>query len=775
MPSADWENGTDVEISVFSKANNKSPSNVTSIRDFMNGIEDATYAISVANVRAELARVNGLDLSDDERKSLVNASKQKHLPAVSISGRVTKGGRKTAFDDGRFRHSGWLQIDIDKKDLGGRSPCEVRDLLGKDEHVLKSTLSPTGEGVKAFMRIPICQTPEEHKAAFAAAENHIRERYGLRIDGQTKDPVRLCYATHDPESSWNPAPVTLPVPEPQLAVQSLAAPVRGNQLNRRWDMSLEDLRGMLAVIPPSPDYDEWLRIASAAWSEFGDAATPALKEWSPEVKPGEYAYKFLHRLTEYTMGTLVMIAKNHGWIQRSPFQTSGPQTIYAADLLRFHSTDAGNAERLHAVHGANIRHVSTSGQWIVWNDQRWEPDTSGAITRMFISVMRQTARQAADHPEPTIGAAIAKHALKSNNKGPVEAGIVLAKSLAGISISVNDLDADPWLVGTPGGVIDLREGKPITPRRDMLITKSIGTKFDPDATCPIWERFLQTVTDGDQDLIDYLQSAVGYTLAGVVKEQCLFFLHGSGQNGKGVFSETIKHLGGDYAQTAPESLFVKDRNQSIPNDIARLAGCRLVIAAELEEGAAFAESRIKSLTGGDSITARFLHREFFDFPPTHKFWISGNHKPTVKGTDLGIWRRIRLLPFTVRIPDDQKDPNLGDKLLGELPGILNWALAGCLRWQREGLRTPRCVDQATADYRSEEDIIGQFLDDKTTVTPTARVLQTDLFGSYRAWATISGFMHPLAAKSFNRKIAERDIRAVKTRGVRFWQGISLKK
>jgi putative DNA primase/helicase len=349
----------------------------------------------------------------------------------------------------------------------------------------------------------------------------------------------------------------------------------------------------------------------------------------------------------------------------------------------------------------------------------------------------------------------------------VEAGIALAKSIGGVSITVNDLDADPWLVGTPSGVIDLREGRPITPRRDMLITKSIGTDFDPAANCPLWEGFLLTVTGGDQELIDFLQCAVGYTLTGGVTEQCLFFSHGCGQNGKGVLAETIKRLGGDYAQTAPETLF-----ESIPNDIARLAGCRLVLAAELDEGAAFAESRIKALTGGDSITARFLHQEFFDFLPTHKFWISGNHKPTVKGTDLGIWRCIRLLPFTVRISDAQKDPDLGEKLRGELPGILNWALAGCLRWQCEGLKTPRCVAQATADYRNEEDIIGQFLEETTTETTTGRVLQSELFRSYLSWAHQSGIKHPLTTKTFNRKIAERPLCKLKSHGGRYWGGIS---
>jgi putative DNA primase/helicase len=253
----------------------------------------------------------------------------------------------------------------------------------------------------------------------------------------------------------------------------------------------------------------------------------------------------------------------------------------------------------------------------------------------------------------------------------------------------------------------------------------------------------------------------------------LFFLFGHGQNGKGVFTETGKRLIGDYGQTAPESLFTKDRNPAATNDVARLAGCRMAIAAELDEGAAFAESRIKALTGGDTITARLLYHEFFDFPPSHKFWISGNHKPTVRGTDHGIWRRLRLVPFTVTIPEGQKDPHLTAKLAEELPGILNWAIAGCLRWQREGLRVPQCVKAATEAYRAEEDIIGQFLDECTEKRPEARAGRTELYQSYKQWAEGAGINYPLTARRFNRQVEERGFQWVKSHGIQTWEGIAI--
>ena len=436
-------------------------------------------------------------------------------------------------------------------------------------------------------------------------------------------------------------------------------------------------------------------------------------------------------------------------------------------------TDSGNAERVHAYAGSNFRYVSESGQWILWDGHRWTPDTNGGMVRLFVSVMKLTGLDAFKCGDADLAKSISRHALKSMDTRNVTAGLKMLQSILHVSISVNDLDADPWMIGTADGMIDLKTGTPIIPDRSKLITKMIGTAHDPAATCPTWERFLGTVTGGDTELIGYLQSAVGYTLTGSNREQCLFFLHGSGCNGKGVFSETIKRLMGAYGQTAPESLFTKDRNQSATNDIARLAGCRMAIAAELEEDACFAESRIKSLTGGDTITARFLHQEFFDFVPTHHFWISGNHKPTVKGSDLGIWRRIRLIPFAVRIGEGEKDPNLADKLAAELPGILNWALEGCLRWQRDGLRTPQCVSKATEEYRIEEDVIGQFLEECTVDEADCRTLMSTLYEAYQGWAVKAGMKHPLTVKNLNRKLDDRGLPRLKSGGGRFWVGIAV--
>lgn len=443
-------------------------------------------------------------------------------------------------------------------------------------------------------------------------------------------------------------------------------------------------------------------------------------------------------------------------------------------LTGFDHADQGNAERVFQYAGNTIRFVVESGKWIFWNGRRWTIDNTGYMVRIFVEVMKATGKQAFDDiSDPRKAGAMAKFALRSLDHPRVAAGLEMLKSIKGISVSVNDLDSDPWLLGTPNGMIDLTKGSSITPDRDKLITKSIGVDFDPTATCPEWGKFLDTVTGGDTELEGYLQTAVGYTLTGSNREQCLFFLHGKGSNGKGVFSETIKRLLGDYGQTAPEVMFTKDRNQGASNDIARLAGCRLAIAAELEENVSFAESRIKALTGDDTISARFLFKELFDFRPSHHFWISGNHKPNIRGSDMGIWRRIRLLPFTVTIPDEKKDRRLVEKLESELPGILNWALEGCTRWQSEGLTTPRCVKLATDQYRAEEDVLGQFLEECTREDRDGRVLMSSMYQAYQSWTEREGVRYPLTARIFNRKLEERGLQHYKSNGGKFWKGITI--
>ncbi len=735
------------EISFYPSVKDAFPEKKITIETFVHSIRTQEHSIAVARVQKA---------ATEDKKT---AEKQK-LPAVQLSGYVTDGKRGKAQQEGRFEHSGWLQIDVDGDGLEGKTPEQARAILGTDPHVLSAFISPSGDGAKGIFKIPPCTTEDAHLTAFLAVEKYIRDTYGFKIDPSTKDSARMCYFSSDKDCTWNESPKEFVLPE--VVVESPLVPATKTITTSTGDGIV--IRSKDFPEPPMHGIHAWTMTAAWYCRQEGN-----MTEAEAITKLESYSGLLRRRYQENE----VMDAVKKVYASPIPayiFDMPAANTE-RLDLAKYTMTDSGNAERVHAYAGSNFRYVSESRIWLLWDGKRWSPDTNGGMVRLFISVMQLLGKSAFECGDPDRAKSITKHALNSMDSSKVTAGLQMLKSIIGVSISVNDLDADHWMIGTTDGMIDLRTGKTITPDRSKLITKIIGTGYNASATCPTWEKFLKTVTNGDTELIDFLQCAVGYTLTGSNREQCLFFLHGSGCNGKGVFCETIKKLLSDYGQTAPESLFTIDRNQSATNHIARLAGCRMAIAAELEEGTSFAESRIKGLTGGDTITARFLNKEFFDFTPTHHLWISGNHKPRITGSDDGIWRRIRLIPFIVRITAEEKDLDLADKLAKELPGILNWALDGCLRWQQEGLKTPSCVKKATEGYRAEEDIIGDFLAECTEEKLGEHVLISSLYECYQNWAQKGGIKYPLSARALNKKFDDRGMDRHLSNGGRYWKGI----
>ena len=360
--------------------------------------------------------------------------------------------------------------------------------------------------------------------------------------------------------------------------------------------------------------------------------------------------------------------------------------------------------------------------------------------------------------------ALFQHAQRSQQKRAVEAMIWMARSEPGIPTSLLVFDANPWLLNVANGTLNLRTGALRPHRRENLITRLVDVPYDPQAACPLWEAFLRRVTGSPQEgepgaLYTYLQRFVGYALTGDTSEQVLHFLHGGGQNGKTVFSETVQALLGDYAIVVSPEMVMVHKHRSIPNDIARLRGVRLAIMNETSQGSRFDEAKLKDLTGEDSLSGRFLHHEFFDFPPTHKLVIRGNHKPVINGTDEAIWRRLRLIPFGVYIPESERDKELIYKLKQELPGILRWAVEGCLEWHRVGLTPPDIVTEAVQQYRDESDTLGRFIAEHCDVRPRAQVKAQALFTAYQQfcqhggerWLSAKDFPTAMQGRSFERK------------------------
>ncbi|HEX7126648.1 MAG TPA: phage/plasmid primase, P4 family [Thermodesulfobacteriota bacterium] len=438
-------------------------------------------------------------------------------------------------------------------------------------------------------------------------------------------------------------------------------------------------------------------------------------------------------------------------------------------------TDTGNAERLVAADGEDLRYCEQAGRWFVYDHAAgvWIRDEAGEVMRRAKMIPRAMYQEAAGLADDKARAALVAHARKSESEPALRRMVKLAESEPGIPIRLDAFDADPWVFNVANGTLDLREGTFGPHRRERLLTKRAPVAYDPDAECPTFRAFLARIFAGDQDVIGFVQRAVGYSLTGDTSEQILLFLWGLGANGKTTLLELLRALLGDYAEVADFSTFLASDRDGPRNDLAKLRAARLVTAVEVGEGRRLAEALVKQVTGGDMLTARFLFHEFFTFRPAFKLWLAANHKPAIKGTDHAIWRRIRLIPFTVTIPPEEQDRDLPAKLRAELSGVLNWALEGCRAWQRDGLGQAEAVRQATAAYQAEQDPVGPFLDEACVLEPSAYVPSNALRNAYERWCEANG-EKPVSPRAFADRLKERGLVADKgTGGRRQWLGIRL--
>lgn len=483
-----------------------------------------------------------------------------------------------------------------------------------------------------------------------------------------------------------------------------------------------------------------------------------------------------------------------------------PSTAQPAADRPEHYTDLGNAYRLVRVHGQELRHVA-GWDWLSWDGERWQRDDKApmlyakAIALGFYDDAKALQAKAQAHLEAAKTAAaaddstaltIAQERFKelskkseavlswakaSQARGKLEAAVKLAESEPDIRAEVDQFDADPWLLNCANGTLDLRTGRLRDHARGDLLTRLAPVAYDPVAICPTWDAFLARIMRDNPELIGFLQRLVGYSLTGSVREQMLFFLYGSGANGKSVFLRTIlAMLGRDYAKQAAPDVLIESRDRH-PTEVADLAGVRFVASIEVSEGKRLAENLVKQMTGGDPMKARLMRQDFFQFDPQFKICLAANHKPVIKGTDFAIWRRIKLIPFTVTIPEAEQDKTLGDKLLAELPGILAWAVRGCLAWQREGLGIPPEVVDATAAYRAESDELAPFLEECCNQGEKLQAQAGPLFKAYQAWAEENGILtrDQLTNVKFGRQLQERGFDKFKDPSSRqtFYMGLEL--
>jgi putative DNA primase/helicase len=436
-------------------------------------------------------------------------------------------------------------------------------------------------------------------------------------------------------------------------------------------------------------------------------------------------------------------------------------------------TDLGNARRLAELHGEDFRYCKPWGRFLVWDGKKWAEDDTGAVDRMAKNTVRTIDREAANTEDLDERKALRRHANSSEARNRIEAMIALARSEPGIPVVPEEVDQDPWLLNVENGTLDLRTGRLRPHRREDMLTRIAPVEFIPEAQAPTWQAFLERVLPSES-LRRFVQRAVGYSLTADTRERVLLILHGTGRNGKSTLLEAIRDVLGDYAMKTPAETLMAKPAGGIPNDLARLNGARFVAASETEANRRLAEALVKEITGRDTISARFMRAEWFDFKPTHKVWLATNHKPEIRGTDPAIWDRIRLVPFDVRIPDEEQDKALPEKLEKELPGILAWAVKGCLQWQAEGLGEPEEVRSATEGYRAEMDVLAAFLEDRCVVTPRAEVGATPLYDAYKAWCDETG-EHPETQTRFGRRLGERGFESCRDTQTRrkVWRGVGL--
>jgi putative DNA primase/helicase len=417
---------------------------------------------------------------------------------------------------------------------------------------------------------------------------------------------------------------------------------------------------------------------------------------------------------------------------------------------QFNLTDLGNASRLIAYHGQDLRYCYPWGRWLVWDSRRWLVDESGEIHRRAKQTVKEIYREAANAPDDEARKVLAKHAMRSEAENRIQAMISLAKSEA--PVMPQDLDASPWLMNVANGTINLKTGELQEHRREDLITKLAPVEYDPEASASTWTATLERVLPS-AEVRAFFKRLCGYAISGDVSEHILPVLYGTGANGKSTILNALLEAAGEYGMQAAPDLLIAKRGGH-PTEVADLFGMRVVASIEVEDGRRLAEALVKSLTGGDKVRARRMRQDFWQFDPTHTAFLCTNHKPEIRGNDAGIWRRIRLIPFTETIAPAEQDKKLPTKLRTELSGILAWAVEGCLEWQREGLQAPDEVRKATGAYRSEMDVIGAFLRDECETQQGYSATFKEVYDRYEEWCEEGG-EKPETRRKFNARLKER--------------------
>jgi len=438
----------------------------------------------------------------------------------------------------------------------------------------------------------------------------------------------------------------------------------------------------------------------------------------------------------------------------------------------FRPTDLWNSENFFKRYEGQLLYCKKWNGWLVYQQGKWQEDDRNKTQELAKKVIMGYYREASEIIDDKERRRLVDQARRSESQRAIRAMTELANSA--MAIVPDDFDQDIYIFNLESGTLDLKNIQFKEHKAEDMLTKIAGVSYNPEAGCPKWLDFLNKIFEGNEDLIDYLQASLGYSLTGNIGEQCLYILYGIGFNGKSTFINTIQEIWGDYAISTPFDTFLSKRGEHIPNDIARMRGARFVTAIEAGEGRGFNEELLKRLTGRDKVTARFLRQEFFDFYPTCKLWLATNHKPTVKEFSPAYWGRIRLIPFKLIIPEEERIRHYENILLEEREGIFNWILKGYQRWREEGLKVPEEIKEATAQYRDQMDVMAEFIEDRCIENRLAQATTKKLYGAYKDWCE-ENKERDINKRAFGRRLEERGYKSLRigAKQDRGWGGIDL--
>jgi putative DNA primase/helicase len=573
------------------------------------------------------------------------------------------------------------------------------------------------------------------------------------------------------EHGYNPAAIAgVPASDLRAAVGALAV---ATLITRHLpDRGRHDLAMALAgyLLRNGEAMEDVAHLLTAAWEareaprDHVEDVRRLVADTAEKLKRGEPATGG-RTLEELVPGVPAKIAKFLGWERAN--NRDGRRNYTRSDL--------GNAERFVDMHGDKVRWCPARKSWFLYDGTRWAPDERGHVVKLAHETARSVFKDAAHETDEAKQKEIAKFAVASQNKNRIDGMLSQAKPY--LAVSMDELDRDPWDLNCANGTLDLRTGELRAHDPANLITRVAPVEYDPGATCPRFKQFLKE-TLVDENVISFMKRYAGYTLTGITRERLFAILWGGGKNGKTTLVELLQDTMGDYSTNTDTETILAKKYQGVGNDVAALKGARFVSAAEVERGRRLAESKVKQLTGSDTVTARFLFGEPFDFRPQFKLWLSTNNKPVIQGTDDAIWDRIRLVPFTQRFEGARQDPKLSEKLREELPGVLAWMVRGCLEWQEHGLGEPETVKAATDQYRQDMDTLAAFIEDRCIVRRDAVAQATPLYKEYRMWCDDTG-ERPETQKTFGMRLTERGFESARSssgvnKGRKVWHGIGLR-